>query len=99
LVSFLVMLAVGIYEAWSNKRGPLGWIANIVLAVVGGLVALSLMGMAMETIMTAIHFEGKLATSHHPLRYFADVAMPVCTVLGSWIAVNIIHRTALLFAH
>jgi hypothetical protein len=90
LVSFLVMLAVGLYEAWG--RGPLGWIVNVVLAVVGGLCALSLTSMALETIMTAVQFQGKLAGSNHPLRYIADVAMPVGTVLGSWIAIKIVNR-------
>ena len=89
LVSFIIMLAVGFYEAWG--RGPLGWIVNVALAVIGGLVALSLMSMALETVMTAIHFQGKLATSDHPLRYIADVAMPISTVLGSWIAITIVH--------
>lgn len=97
LVSFLVMLAVGIYEAWG--RGPPGWIVNILLAVFGGLAGLWLMGMALETIMTAVHFQGKLATSHDPLRYIADVALPVFTVLGSWIAIQIVNRIALRLAH
>jgi hypothetical protein len=70
LVSFIVMLAVGIYESWG--RGPLGWVVNIVLSVIGGLTALSLMSMALETTMTLVHFQGKLATSDHPLRYIAD---------------------------
>jgi hypothetical protein len=97
LVSFVAMLAVGVYEAWG--RGPLGWIINVVLAVVGGLVALSLMGTVLEMTMSAIHFQGKLATSNLPLRYIADVAMPIFTVLGSWIAIQIVDRTVRLFAH
>jgi hypothetical protein len=91
------MLAVGVYEAWG--RGPLGWIINLVLAVVGGLVALSLMGTVLEMTMSAIHFQGKLATSNLPLHYIADVAMPIFTVLGSWIAIQIVDRTVRLFAH
>ena len=94
LVSFLIMLAVGIYESWSKDRGPLRWALNIVLAIVGGLVALSFIGMAMETVITAVHFEGTLATSHHPLRYIADVAIPVFTMLGSWIPLQIANRIA-----
>jgi hypothetical protein len=97
LVSFIVMLAVGLYEAWG--RGPLGWIVNVALAIIGGLAALSLMGMALETVMTTIHFEGKLATSDHPLRYIADVAMPISAVLGSWIPLQVANRIALRFAH
>ena len=99
LVSVLIMLAVGIYESWWRGRGPLGWAVNIALAVVGGVVALSLFGMAIEAVMTAIHFEGKLATSHHPLRYVADVAMPLVTMLGSWLPLQIANRIALRLAH
>ncbi len=99
LVSFLIMLAVGIYESWSRGRGPLRWVVNIVLAIVGGMVALSLVGMAMETVITAAHFEGKLATSHQPLRYIADVALPVFTMLGSWIPLQIVDRIAPRPAH
>jgi hypothetical protein len=99
LVSVLIMLAVGIYESWSKVRGPLGWAVNIVLAVVGGVVALSLFGMAMEAAMTAIHFEGQLATSHRPLRYIADVAMPAFTILGSWLPLQVANRFALRPAH
>ena len=99
LVSFLIMLAVGIYESWSKDRGPLRWALNIVLAIVGGLVALSFIGMAMETIITAVHFEGTLATSQHPLRYIADVAIPVFTMLGSWIPLQIVNRIAPKPAH
>jgi hypothetical protein len=99
LVSFLIMLAVGIHESWSKCRGLLGWAVNIVLAIAGGMVALSLMGMAMEATMTAIHFEGQLATSHHPLRYIADVAIPVFAILGSWIPLQIANRIALQLAH
>ena len=99
VVSLLIVLAVGIYESRSKGRGPLGWAVNIVLAVVGGMVALSLMATALETIMTAIHFEGKLTTSHHPLRYIADVAIPVVTVLGSWIPLQIVNRIAQRLAH
>ena len=99
LVSVLIMLAVGIYESWSRGRGPVAWAVNIALAVVGGVAALSLFGMAIEAVMTAIRFEGKLATSHHPLRYLADFAMPLVTMLGSWIPLQIANRIALRLAH
>lgn len=99
LVSVLIMLAAGSYESWSKGRGPLGWAVNIVLAVIGGMAALSLMGTAMETIMTAVHFEGTLATSHHPLRYIADVAIPLVTLLGAWLPLQVVNRIALRPAH
>jgi uncharacterized membrane protein YeaQ/YmgE (transglycosylase-associated protein family) len=96
LVVFIVMLAVGIYESWSKKRGPLGWIVNIITSVIGGSVAVSLAGTAVEMILTYIHFQGKLVTSHHPMRYISEVGMAIFTVLGSWIALQIVNQFRLL---
>jgi len=42
--------------------------------------------------MTLLHFEGMLATSHHPLRYIAYVAIPIFTLLGAWMAIHIVQR-------
>jgi uncharacterized membrane protein len=32
MIFFLAMLAVGLYEAWSQKRDVLGWVVSIVAA-------------------------------------------------------------------
>jgi hypothetical protein len=97
LVAFLIMLAVGIYESWSEKRGPLGWIMNIVLALIGGFVAVSLMGMAMDTMLALVHFQGRLASSNW--MYAVSAIMAILTVLGSWIPLEIINRLTARFAH
>jgi hypothetical protein len=39
LAYLVAALAVGIHEAWTQKRGVLGWIVNIVVSFVGALVA------------------------------------------------------------
>ena len=92
LILFLVMLAVGIHEAWLKKRGALGWIVNIVVSVIGGFVAVGFAGMAMETILPHLHLEGSLASSQHPLLYISLAAMAILTVLGSWIMLQIVNR-------
>jgi uncharacterized membrane-anchored protein len=92
LILFLVMLAVGIHEAWSKKRGGPGWIVNIVVAVIGGFVVVIFAGMAMETILPHLHLEGSLASSQHPLLYVVSAAMAILTVLGSWIPLQIVNR-------
>lgn len=92
LILFLAMLAVGIHEAWSKKRGVLGWIVNIVVAVIGGFVAVAFAGMAMETILPHLHLEGSLASSQHPLLYVVSAAMAILTMLGSWIPLQIVNR-------
>lgn len=92
LIFFLAMLAVGIYEAWQKKRGALGWIVNIPVSVIGGFVAAGLGSMAMETILSGLHFEGSLASSQHPLLYILSAGMAILTVFGSWAALQIVNR-------
>lgn len=29
--------AMGLYDAWTNKRGVMGWIVSIIVSVVGGV--------------------------------------------------------------
>lgn len=97
LISLMAMLMVGIHQAWG--RGPIGWIVCTVLSVIGGVAALSLTGTALELAMSAIHFQGRLATSNHPLRYIADIAMPVATVAGSWLAISVFRTACALIAN
>ncbi len=55
LVVFLVMLAVGIYEAGIEKpQRCLDRIVNIIVSVIGGFVAVSFAGMAMEMMLHAV---------------------------------------------
>ena len=89
LILFLVMLAAG---AWLKKRGVLGWIVNIVAAVIGGFLVVIFAGMAMETILPHLHLEGSLASSQHPLLYVLSAAMAILTMFGSWIALQIVNR-------
>ena len=92
LILFLVMLAVAIHEAWVKKRGGLGWIVNIVVAVIGGFVVVIFAGMAMETILPHLHLEGSLASSQHPLLYVVSASLAILAVLGSWLPLQIVNR-------
>jgi hypothetical protein len=92
LILLLAMLAVGLYEAWLKKRGALGWIVSIVVAVIGGFVAAIFGSMAMEMILPYLHLEGSLASSQHPLLYIFSAGMAILTVLGSWITLQIVSR-------
>jgi uncharacterized membrane protein YeaQ/YmgE (transglycosylase-associated protein family) len=89
LIMVIAMLAVGIHEAWTKKRGPLGWIASIVASVIGGFVAASLVGLVMDMIRPHLHLNGSLASSQHPLLYISLAGMAILTVLGSWITLQI----------
>jgi hypothetical protein len=92
-LAFLVAaLAVGIHEAWSKKRGVLGWIVSIVASLAGAFLAASLGSMVMETILMHLNLEGSLAETRHPLLYVSLAGMMLLTLLGSWIALRIVDR-------
>ena len=99
IILLIAMLAVGIYEAWSNRRGPLGWIVNIVVAVVGGCVAGMIGGSAMDIVIPLLKIvfpflkiEGSLAASQHPLLYVLLAAITAFTLFGSWLALQLVNR-------
>src|SRR5215470_14534329 len=45
-------LAVAIHEAWTKKRGVLGWIVNIVVSFVGAFLVAPLGGMVMVILLS-----------------------------------------------
>jgi len=92
LIFFLAMLGVGLHEAWSNKRGVLGWIVSIVCSFVGGFLAVTFGGLVMEAILPLLDLNGSLATSQHPMRYVSSAGMMALTLLGSWGALQIVNR-------
>ena len=51
LAFFAAALAVGIHEAWTKKRGVLGWIVNIVVSFVGAFLAAQLGGLVMVMML------------------------------------------------
>ncbi len=92
LVFFIAALAVGIREAWLNKRGVLGWIVSIVASLVGMYVGAEIGGLVFGTIQGLLGVEGALAETKHPLLYVSMVGMVLFTLLGSWIALRIVDR-------
>ena len=92
LMYFFAMLAVGFHDAWSNKRGVLGWIVSIVCSLVGGFLGVIFAGLVLEEILPLLALNGPLATSQHPMRYIAPAGMMALTLLGSWGALQIVNR-------
>ncbi len=97
LILLLAVLAVGLHEAWSQKRGVPGWIVSIVASVVGGILAVSCGGMIIEMMLPHLHLERSLASSRHPMLYIASAGMTMLTLLGSWIALQIVNRFRQVF--
>ncbi|WP_298243433.1 hypothetical protein [uncultured Bradyrhizobium sp.] len=92
LVFVVVTLAVAIDEAWANRRGALGWIVNLFVSILGGLTAIAVIGMAMETILPHLHLGGSLASSQDPLKYVLVVVIAILMVAGCWIPLQIVNR-------
>lgn len=92
MVVILIVFVVGIYEAAANKRGVLGWIVNIVTVIVGGFIAINIIGLLMDLIIPLLHLDMSLAKSGHPIKYVLTAAIAILVVLGSWAPILIINR-------
>ena len=92
MVVFAAALAVGIHEAWINKRGVLGWIVSIVTAFVGTFVAAQIGGLFFVVIQGLLGVEGALAKTKHPLLYVSMVGTVLISMFGSWLALRIVDR-------
>ncbi len=92
IISVVIILAVGIYEAWSQQRGAPGWIVNIVVAILGGIVAIILAGLLMEEVLPMLRLDGSLAASINPAKYLVYAAMALLMVFGPWAALQIVNR-------
>lgn len=93
LAFFVGAFAVGIHEAWTKKRGVLGWIVNIVVSFVGAFLAAQLGGMVM--VMLLLPFMGgssSLAAAGGPVMSLALAGTMLITLLGSWGALQIVNR-------
>lgn len=83
--------AVGIYEAWKKRRGPVGWIVNILASVVGGTIGGFALGSA--AMLPAAALSKQLGPSWAELDASLGLLGTVAgLVLGSWLALRIVNR-------
>ena len=97
LVFLSAALAVGIHDAWSKKRGVLGWIVSIVASLAGGLLVFSglsdLVDLVIVLILALLSLAGSSLTVSGPtVSYFAPAGMMLLTLGGSWAALWIVNR-------
>lgn len=92
LLFLTAALAVGFYEAWGNRRGVLGWIVSIVVAVIGGIVGAAGGAFVLETALTLLQPEGSLMQTGGPLLYLGVNAQMLFTLLGAWLGLGIVNR-------
>jgi hypothetical protein len=96
LLFLIAALAVGIYDAWSARRGVLGWIVSLVVALVGGMVGAAagafLLELAMPLLASMGSLDGSLMQSGGPLLYLAINAQMLFTLFGAWLAVGLVNK-------
>ena len=91
-------LAVGIHEAWTNKRGVLGWIVNIPVSLAGAFLAAEVGNLLVVPILMLVqilglqNLEGSLAAAGGALLYVSLAGMMLLMLLGSWLALQFVNR-------
>ena len=91
VVIFATALAVGIRDAWLNKRGALGWIVSIIASFIGMFFAAQIAGVIFVAIQGLLGFGGTtLAAS--PLFHASLVGTVLISMLGSWLALRLVDR-------
>jgi hypothetical protein len=92
LAVFAATLAVAIHEAWTKRRGVLGWIVNIVTSFFGTFVAAQLGGLLMVLILMPFASGSSLAASGGAVMAVSLAGVMAASVLGSWGALKIVNR-------
>jgi hypothetical protein len=90
LAFLIAALAVAIHEAWTNKRGVLGWIVNIVVSIVGALVAAPIGGMLLALLLS--DGSRSLAAAGGARFSLALAGGMLVTLLGAWGALWLVNR-------
>ena len=93
LAYIVAALAVGIHEAWTKKRGVIGWIVNIVVSFVGVFVAAPLGGMVSVMLLSPfMDGSSSLAKTGGLVFSGALAGGMLVTLLGAWGALWIVNR-------
>ncbi len=92
LVVFGAAIAVGLHEAWTEKRGVLGWLLNIVIALVSAFFAAQAGGMLMVVLLKPFMDQASLAASGGGVMAAALVGAMATTLLGVWAALRLVKR-------
>ena len=85
-------LAVAIHEAWTKRRGVLGWIVNIVVSFVGVFLAAPLGGLVIVVILSPFMDRSSLAATGGAVMSAALVGGMLVALLSSWGALQIVNR-------
>lgn len=86
-------LAIAIQEAWTRKRGVLGWIVNIFVACIGAILVAPLAGGVMVALLLPfMDGSSSLAAAGGPRLSVALAGQMTITLLGAWGALRLVNR-------
>ncbi len=91
LVYLLAALAVGIDDARRYRRGTLGWIVSVVVAVAGGVLGAGFGAMLIESAIKVLQFEGRLVDTQGPLLFAGLYGQLLLSIFGAWFMLKIIN--------
>lgn len=94
LVFIAAALAVGIHEAWTARRGVLGWIVNLVVSFVGAVIGAQAGGFVIVMLlsMTGMMDGTSIAKSGGLTMSFALAAGMLAALAGAWGAIWVVNR-------
>ncbi len=92
VLMLVVAAAVGVREAWRSRRGPLGWIVSLVVALLGGFVALTLAGGVIELLLDSFGGGGSLMGGGGLALQGALSALALAAISGAGVALRLIGR-------
>jgi hypothetical protein len=86
-------LAVGVREAWTKRRGVLGWIVNVVVSFVGAMLGAQSGELVLVVLIGAImDVNGSLARTGGLAMSAALAGGMLATIFGAWAALWLINR-------
>ncbi len=90
---FAATLAVGIHEAWTKKRGVLGWIVSVVVALIGAFLAAPLGGFLIVMLLSPfMDGASSIAAAGGPQMAVALAGQMAISLLGAWAALWLVSR-------
>lgn len=88
----LTALAVGIHEAWTRRRGVLGWIVNIMVSFLGVFLVAPLGGGVLAMLLSPFASGTSLAASGGGVMSLALIGMTGIVLAAAWGALWIVNR-------
>lgn len=83
---------VGIHEAWTRGRGPVGWLVNIAVALFGAFLVAPLGGLIVSLLLGPFTRGSSLAAGGGPAMPLALALMMLVVLGGAWGAIQVVNR-------